>query len=100
MEGVLDKVVKDGQWEMEVVQYDVEDPIGQQFKLELVLQNVRPQKLPSFIVFHNGQAVGQKEGMMTAVEMEDFLRSCAVPQPAKGLVNLSTKADSYMLSSV
>lgn len=87
---------------IQVAQFDVEDPNVGDLKLTLALENVLPRKLPSFILFRNGRAVGQREGVLSKDEIRDFLNSHAVPAPSpKGRVSLVSSLqnddDGYML---
>lgn len=101
MENVVNKIADEWKGNLAVARYDVEDGAGKEVKMDLLFQDVMPSKLPAFILFQQGSAVGERSGMLSKEEMEEFLASYSVPRPIKGRISLmgTDHADSYMLSS-
>lgn len=101
MENIVSNIADEWKGNLAVARYDVEDVAGKEVKMDLLFQNVMPSKLPAFILFQKGSAVGERAGMLTKEEMEEFLANHSVPRPIKGRISLvsADHAESYMLSS-
>ena len=94
---------------LHVARFDIDKHKNSDLKLELVLQNVLPRKLPSLILFQNGKAISQRDGVVTDKQLDEFLIShldgiTSVPKKkfaGAGSVNLMGVGggDDYMLSA-
>ena len=109
--GIIEELAEDQKRSSSAVhfaQFDVEDSNVRDFKVTLALENARPRKLPSFILFQNNRAIGQREGVLSKAEMIEFLsdhgamsQRTTSSQPSAGKVSLARSdgvGSSYMLS--
>ena len=83
-----------------VARYDVESN-NPNFKVELVLQQQLPRKLPTLLLFQNGKVIWSRSGLVTEEKLELLLLEQLQSAPShSGLLHLARhEADSsYMLS--
>ena len=74
MEPILERCADQWKDSVVVTKYDVESK-NIKCKFEFALQNVKPRKLPSLILFYKGQVVDKFEGMLLDKELNEFLRT-------------------------
>ena len=74
IEPVINQCASDRKDSLVVSRYDVESD-SNEIKLELLLQRVMPQALPSLILIHNNKVLGTKTGLISADELNEFLDS-------------------------
>lgn len=103
-----------------MAKYDVESK-SPNLKLELLMQDVMPQSLPSLILFRDGKALAKHNGVISDQELEEFIESnlasggldgssaevnaasdeqatSSAPEKKKaGFVSFTTDRDDYML---
>ena len=74
IEPVLKKCADKWQDQVAFAKFNVDDDDSvANVKLELLLQNVMPRSLPSLILFQNGKAMAQHNGVITEEQLDDFL---------------------------
>lgn len=112
IEPVLERAQEKWSNQIDLYKFNIDDPnIIKDTKLELVLQGVMPQALPSLILFHDGKAIANHKGVITDDELDDFIEnnlpievrynmSKNTSNKAPGFVSFASKeSDDYMLSA-
>jgi thioredoxin 1 len=72
IEPTIDRCADKRENSLAVCRYDVESD-SDEVKLELLLQRVMPQALPSLILIKNNKVLGTRNGIITDDELDEFL---------------------------
>ena len=116
IEPVIERCAENWKEGIVVSRYDVESA-NNDVKVELLLQGVMPQSLPSLILVHKSKAITKRNGVITDEELEDFLREeleglekgkspeeeikdAILPEKRAGFINFAAEVDDYMLTDV
>eukprot|EP00980_Cylindrotheca_fusiformis_P008206 scaffold1736_cov127-Cylindrotheca_fusiformis.AAC.20 len=113
IEPVINQCADDREDSLVVCRYDV-DSDSNEVKLELLLQRVMPQALPSLILIRNRKVLGTRNGIVTDSELDEFLNQHLskttdvsekdeIEETSKrierrGFINFMNQVDDYMLT--
>jgi thioredoxin 1 len=56
-----------------VAKFDIQDRLSQQFKIELLLNGLMPQALPTLLLFYKGQALTKWRGIIRYEQLEEMI---------------------------
>jgi hypothetical protein len=96
---VISSIAEKYQDRLLVARYDVESN-NPNFKVELVMQQHLPRKLPSLLLFRNGKVTWSRSGLITEEKLELLLlEQLDAASSTAGFLHLARQEnDSYMLS--
>ena len=106
IEPILESCSEKWQDSLTMVKYDVEASENPNLKVELVMQNAMPRKLPCLLLIQRGKVVAKRSGVITEEELDSLLQQHlnidAAPKSkankGAGFIGLARDDDDYMLS--
>lgn len=94
IEPVVERCAENFQNSLVVSRYDVESK-NNDVKMELLLQGVMPNSLPSLILIHKNKAITTHNGVVTDEQLEEFIQ-----EQLEGLQNVNAVTESTTVEDV